>query len=70
MITESIISIGKNAGSKGRAIDCLASYHGKTLLSYALDEARAAGAVDTLVSWAGGEALRVPMPMRRIIAIK
>ena len=27
-------------------------------------------AVETLVSWAGGEALRVPMPMRRIIAIK
>ena len=35
-----------------------------------VDDARAAGAVETLVSWAGGEALRVPMPMRRIIAIK
>jgi hypothetical protein len=58
MITESIISIGKNAGSKGRAIDCLASYHGKTLLSYALDEARAAGARRFFIAFPKGYAAR------------
>lgn len=35
-----------------------------------VEAARAPGAVATLVSWANGDVLRVPMPMRRIIAIK